>query len=542
MKKMNKLPGILIIAIVLFIAALSCKDNLEGTTYFASDNMTLVQTMEAHPEDFSIYLEILHKTGYYTALQSYGKYTCFVPVNSVWEKYIQERWGVNSIADLTTDEQIEGLKELVKFHTMASRRATSSFIEGRLPDTTFTGDFLVTSYLLGGGIGNVLINREAKLLTFDISADNGIIHTLNKVLTPFSDPIPATMEKAGKHSIFVEALKQTGYYDQWSILEFEGGNKANFTVFAESDSVFALSGINSFEDLAAMLTDTTDYMNESNTLNRFMAYHATTSFLYTSDIPSDGFISTVLPKNAIKVYKTDKLLKVNESETGVNDTWISLLKAYSNLPAKNGVYHTVDTIMNIFVPSAKYIIFDPVSDQPEVQAKMVKSHEQTLPSFYQYVHWYPESKTMRWMAQSVYKNLNRNIFDTGGYVWFELVTPIIPKGKYEMLVCSNGGNSARGIFQIYWDGNPIGPVYDVRTKGTSVGFPDSVAMEANGWRHGYKYITNNAGETQYDAANTMRFIVTKELLCPEQQRHTVRFVAVKAGGMPIDYIEWIPVN
>lgn len=50
---------------------------------------------------------------------------------------------------------------------MPSGKLTSSFIEGRLPDTTFTGDYLTTSFLKGGGIANVEINREVGLDQYD---------------------------------------------------------------------------------------------------------------------------------------------------------------------------------------------------------------------------------------------------------------------------------------------------------------------------------------------------------------------------------------
>ncbi|MGQ1786071.1 fasciclin domain-containing protein [Saccharicrinis sp. GN24d3] len=545
MKRIIKLSGIVISTILLvFIAGVGCDDGLGDKTFLTTDELTIAQTLDASPEKFSTFVEMLHLTGYYTSLQSYGSYTCFVPVNEVLDPYIKERWGVNLVSELTTQEQIEEVKELVKFHTMAKSVGASGFIEGRMPDTTYTGDYLTSSYLLGGGIGNLIINREAKFLQYDIRSDNGYIHCIDKVLTPYSDPVPVVIERAGKHTIFIEALKKTGLYDDFSVKLTETGNKKNFTIFAETDSVFALSGINSFDDLADKYAEgDTDYEEVTNGLNRWMAYHATVSFLYSADIPDEGYLSTVLENNAIKVDKNDDVLKINESETGGEvETWVSLVSDYSNYPAKNGVYHTVDTLMDIFIPKAKHILFDPVSSQPEYISRAIRSMNKVTADKYSEVDWYPPTNKVRFIQRSKNVNLDWNFFDMGGCVWYEFITPILAKGKYEFLVCSNGGNNARGKFQVYWDDEPVGSIYDVTKKASQVGAPDSVAMEANGWRLGKEWITNKAGTKQSDSNGCMRFIITKELLCPVQKRHKIKLVAVKSGGIPLDYFEFIPVD
>ncbi len=529
---------------ILIIAVVSCKDALDNTTYFTTSKLTLAERLELSTDTFSVYVQALEKTGYFNAFKSYGNYTCFAPSNEAMLKYIKDKWGVSSVAELNTPEQLEALKLIVKFHTMPTRKLTTAFKEGRLADTTFTGDFLTTSFAAGGGIQNILINKTAGIIARDINVDNGVIHVINKVMDPFVDPVPVVMDKSGKYKIFVEAMKKTGYYDSFSKIYSSGTSRAYFTIIAETDSVYKIANINSFAELANRVSPgNTDYSNILNPLNRFVAYHATTSFLYSSDLPADGFVSTVLTNNAIKVLKSGNILKINETETGTNDTWLTLIIPKSNNPTRNGVYHTVNKFMDIFIPRAKYIIFDVVSDQPEVQSKIVGSGAKVPSGTYQYISWYPEDLLCRYLAGSTYTNLNRNIWDVGSFVWMEFVTPVIPKGKYEFLACANGGNNARGIFQIYWDGEPIGSVWDVRKKGdSSVGWPDSAAMEANGWRHGLKYITNAAGASQYDAVGAMRRIITKELLCPVQQKHIIRLETVKSGGVPLDYFEFIPVN
>jgi uncharacterized surface protein with fasciclin (FAS1) repeats len=544
MKNRNKIYAFLLMGIAVLILSLnSCTDKLDGQTFFTSDDLTIVQMLEASPEKYSSYVEILKKTEYYNALKSYGSYTCFVPTNAAIQNYLQETWNVSSVEELNTEEQLDRLKTLVKFHILPTKRSTSAFVEGRLVDTTYTGDYLTTSFLKGGGVANVEINREVTMDQYDISANNGVIHSIVKVLSPFEEPITKILDNTGEYTIFVEALKQTGYYDVFSVLKNEAGNRNNFTLLAESDEIYSEEGITTFEELVARISpDNSDFLSPNNELNRFVAYHGTQNFLYSADFPVDGFINTVLPRNAIKSFKTDKELKLNESETGVNDTWTSLISEGSNFPAKNGVYHTVNKLFTIFTPKAKYILFDPVNDQPEVQARLVKSHQRVPSTFYEFVNWFPEGNK-RWLQQSKNPTVNYTVFDVGGFAYIEFVTPVLPKGKYEVTVCSSTGNSSRGVFQLYWDGEPMGAVYDVRTKVAKIGYPDDEdLMEINGWRKGLQSAVNNKGVAAYDTTSWVRYVVTKELLCPIQDRHVIRFETVKSGAMPLDYIEFIPVE
>jgi uncharacterized surface protein with fasciclin (FAS1) repeats len=527
--------------IVLIIGLTYCKDPLEKSTYFTADIPTLISRMEQSPDTFGNYIELLKIAGYYNTLISYGNYTCFVPDNEAIQTYITSKWGVSSVSQLTSAQQIEDVRYLLKFHILLSKKRASSFAEGRLSDTTGTGDFLTTSFTEGGGINNVYVNKKSKIIAPDISADNGVIHVIDKVLDPFIDPVPVVLEKNGGYTIFVEAMKQTGYFDDYSEIYTGTGNRAWFTIFAEPDAVYNTSGISSFAELAnSIAPGRTDYTAASNPLNQFIAYHTLTAFYYTSDLPDEGFLTTNLLNAAIKCQKSVNLIKLNETETGVNDKYVTFIFDKSNTPTRNGVYHSLDQIMTVFTPKPKFILFDLASDQPEYQAGLVKAGTSYLPTMWEYVDWYPETRSHRVVVETSRVFNDRTNFDLGGAVWYEFITPVIPKGKYEFLVCALSG-SARGVWQVYWDGEPVGALYQLNYSSNPSGWPDSATMESYNWRKGHKWIKTGT-LTQDTQSNVCRFIITRELLCPVQKRHTIRFVAIKSGGLPIDYVEWIPVN
>lgn len=539
----------------LFIVMLlinSCEDSLDGTTFFTTDGetdeMTITEVLESNPEKFSMYVEILKKAEYYNAFKSYGDYTCFVPNNTAVKTYIEEKWNVTTIDELSSEDQIEFLKLVVQFHTFPTRRRTSAFIEGRIDELTFSGDYLTTSFVGGGGIADVTINREAKLDQYDIEANNGVIQVIDAVLPPFEEAIPKIMEDTGKYSIFIEALKQTGYYDEFSKIYDEDGIRINFTFLAESDEIYSENNINSFADLAAVISpDDSDYTDATNALNRFIGYHVAKDFYYSSDFPDDGFISTILPNNAIKAFKTDSELKINETETGVDDTWVSLIAAESNLPGKNGVYHTVNKLLNIFIPKAKYQLFD-FSLTPSIgklsTGKWYGPDEDRGP--YINPRMYPVQR-VRILRQTKNPSYDYTIFNSGAFTWVEFDTPVLPKGKYEVRVSGNQGNNGRPVFQIYWDGEPIGKQWDMRDNladvfGSDWANVDSLTMREGGYVRGFEDIVANTGVSAYDNGNFARFIVTSDLLCPVQQSHVIRLETVRSGGAPIDFVEFVPVD
>lgn len=133
------------------------------------------------------------------------------------------------------------------------------------------------------------------------------------------------MEKTDAYTIFTAALKLTGLYDALNVVDIKrfngtvnkqdtnGGllycpteSRNGFTVFAETDSVFGVSGITNLSDLVAYANkeygsapDWYDYMAESgitvstgsdytsewNALHMFMAYH-----ILKNSIPEDQLV------------------------------------------------------------------------------------------------------------------------------------------------------------------------------------------------------------------------------------------------------------
>ena len=96
---------------------------------------------------------------------------------------------------------------------------------------------------LSFSVGNGVMVNDASVTMTDVIASNGIIHVIDKVLTPADNPIdiPRTAQCTGVHDSLVAGVIQA------ELLETLQG-PGPFTIFAPTDDAFAVAGI----DLAAL--------------------------------------------------------------------------------------------------------------------------------------------------------------------------------------------------------------------------------------------------------------------------------------------------
>jgi len=101
----------------------------------------------------------------------------------------------------------------VKLHLIQDTINTSSFTDGKLPQVTMLGQYLVTGVSNQSGVSSYTVNRQALVLQPNISLSNGIVHSIDHVLKAATKTVAQTIETNPEFSIFTQALKETGYYD-----------------------------------------------------------------------------------------------------------------------------------------------------------------------------------------------------------------------------------------------------------------------------------------------------------------------------------------
>ncbi|MDG1549895.1 MAG: fasciclin domain-containing protein, partial [Candidatus Poseidoniaceae archaeon] len=205
-----------------------------------------------------------------TTLEGTGPFTVFAPTDQAFTDA-----GVD-LANFQTAEEKAVLTDILLYHVVSGAVPASAVTDGMLAEMV-NGD--KTKFTVSG---TVSIN-DATVIQADVQASNGIIHVIDKVLTPPVD-IPATAQTTGIHNTLVDAVIQA---DLLATLQTAGP----FTLFAPTDQAFTDAGI----DLAAL--DTTE---GKAALADILLYHVVTSEVPASAI-TDGMLAEMANGDKIKI-------------------------------------------------------------------------------------------------------------------------------------------------------------------------------------------------------------------------------------------------
>lgn len=308
-KNIYKILVVLCLAIVSQ-GFLSCSDEPDSSNYYTFTGEMVSDYLDNRPELYSEFTQILHRSGLYGMMATYGTYTCFAPTNQAIESYLQER-GYTSVEQLTKEE----CDTLSWNHLIPETYFTTDLADGNIPTANMNERFLTFSCDSNAVGGNVMyyINMASRLIVRDDSVENGVVHTLDRVIQPSSSYLPEKMLEDMNISLFTSALTLTGlsdslyeYLDTRYSVGVDSINKGipfhrsgaeyrmyypatrmkRYTAFVETNKVFAEAGIMNLDDLKAYaktiydevypedagLYDD-DWTHRKNPLNRFIAYH-----------------------------------------------------------------------------------------------------------------------------------------------------------------------------------------------------------------------------------------------------------------------------
>lgn len=330
MNKISNLYKFVLIAITVWAGSsllfTACSDDPVGDSYYTFTGEMVTDYLQNREETYSEFIDLLHRAELWDLLSTYGKFTCFAPTNSAMQSYLRDN-GLASVADMSDAE----CDTLAWTHIVKAVYFTTDLSEGSLPTTNMNGRYLTLSCDTSDtNNGNIIyqINSVAELVVRDDSVENGVVHTLNHVLTASNIFLPEVMAQDPTISLFSQALEETGisdslvaYIDDNYFVDIDsatvvigsshhrtfGNNdvywkypeqrKFLFTVFVEPDSIYHAAGIHTLDDLKAYakeIYDKTypgdagkyddDFKHRRNPLNRFVSYHIMDRYASYSDL------------------------------------------------------------------------------------------------------------------------------------------------------------------------------------------------------------------------------------------------------------------
>lgn len=538
--------GSVFIIICMLMSTPSCrKIQIEEST---TGDVNIVGYLDKNLDSFSLFRQILERTGNAPFLNAYGAYTCFAPTNSGVKTYLSSL-GAASVeaADMNT------LKDMVRLHLLEDTVYTNSFTDGKLPVITMYGQFLVTSVVNKGGVSSYSINRQAIVQKSNIRTGNGIIHVIDNVLKPATKTLSQQLEENPDYSIFVQAMKETGFFARLNTVDADTSKRWN-TVFAESNKALADSGFANYAALKARYSRTGNPADPRDSLYIYVAYHITPGLKFLGDIISTPTHETLQPQEVISVKLIDQNVILNEDEfNGVLEKGVVLTRDKSDVASSNGVWHDASAhfMVKFRKPTALYwdvSSFDEIKKLPAFYRRanynFTRATEADNPIKDHYWGWGPLAGTnVLTYNFSTTGSLTNFAFNTdvnqlpmglpNRPPWWEMRTPPIIKGKYRVWICyrqSRQSASSNMLCQVTVNGVVMQRTLnftDVRPAGTDA------ELEAIGWK---RYTENTSNLWAARQVGVIDFPTTKQ--------QTIRITALVGtqNNNFLDMIHFIPLD
>lgn len=538
---------IILMIFSLCLTVSACKDEDMNKSFMPFDDLSALMYFQ-QSEEYSDWYKMMEISGLAGAYNfSTTPFTFFTVKNSVLAAYLKEKYGYDRVDQLTQAQAAE----LVKYHTVPNKAYEfTAFRDGKLPDSTSSGDYL-SCLFVSGDDGGIFINRVCRIIKWDIEMVNGMVHELDNVIDPVMYTHYDFLAQDSRYSILKAAIDITGTDSLFAQLNLKDlPLKCRRTLFVTPDSVFEREGIHNLEDLIQEISpNDANYTKEGNPLNMYVRYRLIDGDYTTKELgeimeyaPVSGITAgsrwPLVDKDGegftLPTLATNKLIQIqNKSLKYIFNKEMEFIGDRQNLQVRNGFVHEVNGIMKIFEPKNVLTIFEPTQ---LINFQIIK----------EYRNQDIQSTTISMDAKDFKPNLTwhstpANKLGAVGYLAF-------PKGSYNLIA----GHFLYGDC-LYADLGPVGDItvvtrpipagtYNIRfifmrTKRVGGIFQPFLDGEKNGASEISAY------DAEWDSwPYPMDNQVWEKVTFDETMPHTITLKVTKPGELRWDLVRFEPVK
>ena len=306
----------------------ACGDD-ETAAPDAATPLSIAATAQATPELSSLVAAVQFASDNHDLLDlisNPGTLTVFAPTNAAFDALAVELTGSAGAKgpDLLTAANKPLLRAVLKYHVLTSEVRAAGIPFGRAITSAEGSVFKIES-----GSPPVITdgrNRTSRITATDITASNGVVHLIDKVILPANKSIVETAQAlAGatqpQFTILVEAVVAA---DLAGTLSGPGP----FTVFAPTDAAFAAL-------LAELGVTKSQLLANKPLLTKVLTYHVVSGRVLKADVPVGPSIATV----ETGTFTVNGQLEITD-ERGRKSKIIG-----TDTFASNGVIHVIDKVI-----------------------------------------------------------------------------------------------------------------------------------------------------------------------------------------------------
>ncbi len=257
---------------------------------------------------FRTLLNLVYVADLVGPLTSNGEsFTVFAPTDEAFDKLPK-----GTFESLLKPENRKQLVTILTYHVVSGKILAKDIGEKASPKTLNGGRLTIVAN------GHGIAVNEATVIQADVPARNGVIHVIDRVLTPSKPGVLGVAEKAGNFSTLLAAIKAAKLEDALS-------GDGPFTVFAPTDEAFAKLPA---DQLKALLKP-----GNREALQAILKYHVVEGKVSARDAIRAGSART-LQGGKVEADIKDGRLIINDARALATD-----------IPAENGVIHVIDSVL-----------------------------------------------------------------------------------------------------------------------------------------------------------------------------------------------------
>ncbi len=469
-----------LIMIMLLLGAIQSCDPVEQVEAGFEDliSTTIYDYLVENDSVYSSFRAILESGGIDQTLSAYNPdgidYTLFLPDNAAIDEYIQLDPNYSSLSDLLEDSDFS--YAFSRYHVVNMGIKSDNFPFGALPEYTLSGDILTVSFIIEPDTSYYKINNQAPVSQVNLEMSNGWIHTISSSLIPVTKTSWEWLEDDDNYSIFREAAQRTGLWEKLDINNKEMDEKEEITLLLEPDSVYHAMEINSFDDLAALISPDDDrYTDPGNPLNGFVAYHLLQESSFLDDFAENSSNYTTYSPVPVHINGMGLDLEINPGLeifdtliSGMDTTIIDYVGIYydvSNILTTTGSIHIIDQVLKQQTPNPATQTYS-WWDEPLLNEYRQTPGEYLIrdTALLQYFTWKGadlffiqtgDPDHSAWSGDYLYMN--------GDFV-IQRDFPKIIQGIYTVRIQAERGYDDNALIEVYIDGKNIGGLVDLSQR------------------------------------------------------------------------------
>lgn len=265
---------------------------------------------------FTILEAAVIRAGLADTLANTPNLTVFAPTDEAFTKAGLTLAAINSTP-------VDALKNILKYHVLTSKVVSTAVPAGPNAEVTaFNGGKLFVTRNSAG----VFVNG-VKVTTADVSAANGVIHIVDRVILPAAGNIVQVAQANSNFTYLVAAVLRADASGTSISGALTGAGP--LTVFAPTNQAFIDAGFPTIASINAA---------DPNTLKNILLYHVISARVFSSDLSEGAQPATA---QGAKVTIT---LSGGAKVKGTTNTTASTITA-TDLMATNGVIHVIDKVL-----------------------------------------------------------------------------------------------------------------------------------------------------------------------------------------------------